>query len=89
MKTKREMIELIEKYVQKKIEENPNIIIFSYFEVIVEMDIKKVQEEEFIDLAKNKLENIGFTVYLEGEMFAYKDIYRMVGDNEIVIGIRR
>lgn len=89
MKTKKEMIELIEKYVQEKIEKNEKLIKFSFFEVRVKMDISEKQDELFIDLCKNKLENIGYTVYLEGERFIFENANRMVQDNEVIIAIKK
>ena len=89
MKTRREIIELIEIYVQKKIEENEKIIKFSFFEVRVKMDIPEAQDELFIELCQNKLENIGYTVYLEGERFIFENANRMVQDNEVIIGIKK
>lgn len=89
MKTKKEMIELIEKYVQEKNEKNEKLIKFSFFEVRVKMDISEKQDELFIDLCKNKLENIGYTVYLEGERFIFENANRMVQDNEVIIAIKK
>ena len=53
------------------------------------MDIPEAQDELFIDLCQNKLENIGYTVYLEGERFIFENANRMVQDNEVIIGIKK
>ena len=88
-KNDKEMIEDIEEIIERKIKENDRIIIFSYFEVYVRKNIHKEQKYRFIELAKNRLENMEYDVYFEGEQFLFDNVDRIVGDNEVIIAIKR
>ena len=52
-------------------------------------DVKKEQENQFLILAKTKLNNMGYKVYLKDERFFYKECNRKVELNELLIAIKK
>ena len=77
----------IDNYLNKKINEGKDEIRCTYYDLRVNngwtIDYIKLV---FLPLAKNRLENEGYTVYLEGQKFIYENANRTV--HEYLIAIR-
>ena len=43
---------------------------------------------EFLNLCKNKLENIGYKVYFKGSKYTYNNLTKIVKDNELFVAIK-
>lgn len=79
---------IIDDLISEKLELDENFLIFTYFEVIVKNNLKKEQEQEFCNLAKIKLNNMGYNVYFTNEKFVYEGVLRKVESNQILIAIK-
>ena len=86
----KKIIALIEATLEEKIEQNENYIRYSYYEVNVKYDniLPKEYKNRFIELLKTKLENMNYKVYLQGQVFEYKNARMTVQDNEELIAIK-
>lgn len=77
----------IDNYLNKKLNENKDEIRCTYYDLRVNngwtIDYIKLV---FLPLAKNRLENAGYTVYFEGQKFVYQNANRTV--HEYLIAIR-
>jgi len=84
------IISLIEVTLNEKIKQNENFIRYSYYEVNVKYDsvITKDYKSRFIYFLKNKLENMNYNVYLQGQSFEYNNTKMVVQDNEELIAIK-
>lgn len=83
------MLELVDKYLDYKIKENPYYIVCSFHDLRIKLDLTKEENKDFLEFAKNKLENWGYEVYELGEHFTYKNETRKVNENEQLIAILR
>ena len=87
--TERQIINLIESTLYKKIEQNEEFIKYSFYEVNVKFPLKNEEERKmFIKLLKNKLINNKYKVYTEGQKFKYNNSNMIVQDNEMLIAIK-
>ena len=87
--TERQIINLIESTLYKKIEQNEEFIKYSFYEVNVKFLLKNEEERKmFIKLLKNKLINNKYKVYTEGQKFKYNNANMIVQDNEMLIAIK-
>lgn len=84
------IIALIEATLDEKIEQNEDFIRYSYYELNVKYDniLPKEIKGRFIKLLKNKLENMHYKVYLQGQVFEYNNARMTVQDNEELIAIK-
>ena len=87
-KEKRKMLELIDSILQEKMDLNENIIKIKFFEIRVTHNLSEVETFEFIRLARNKLENLGYNVYLTNAKYQYKGKQYIVQDNELLVAIK-
>lgn len=88
MKDNRQIRIIIDDLISKKLSIDENCFTFTYFEVMVKNNLKKEQENEFCELAKIKLNNMGYRVYFESEQFEYNNAYRRVQSNELLIAVK-
>lgn len=84
------IILLIETTLNEKMQQNERFIRYSYYEVNVKYDsiLPKERKNRFIKLLKNKLENMNYKVYLQGQVFVYNNARMTVQDNEELIAIK-
>ena len=78
----------IDKDIHKKINENTRYVRYSYFELRVKYNLSDEDAKIFVKLARNKLENLGYKVYLQGERFVFENANRIVDTNEYLIAIK-
>lgn len=81
-------LEEITELIDRKIEKDPNCIVFTWFEIRVRKNLTEEQTDEFLRLARNRLENLNYKVYFTGAKFVYKNANRTVQDNELLIAIK-
>lgn len=81
-------LEEITELIDSKIEKNPNCIVFTWFEIRVRKNLTEEQTDDFLRLAKNRLENLNYKVYFTGAKFVYENANRTVQDNELLIAIK-
>lgn len=84
-----ELRKLIDKLIDEKLLINDEYLRFSFYEVMVKGGVKKEQENQFLILAKTKLNKMGYKVYLKDERFFYKECNRKVELNELLIAIKK
>lgn len=78
----------IDQDIHRKIDENEKYIRYSYFELRVKHNLSEDEIETVIKLTKNKLENMNYKVYLNGENYIFENANRIVEDNEYLIAIK-
>lgn len=82
------MLELIDNILQEKMNINENIIKIKFFEIRVTHNLSEVETFEFIRLARTKLENLGYNVYLTNAKYKYQGKQYIVQENELLVAIK-
>ena len=54
----------------------------------IKYNLSQDELEEFLSVAKNRFENLGYEVYFTGENYIYPNVKRIVQDNELMIAIK-
>lgn len=83
-----ELMKLIDQLISTKLTEDENYLRFSFYEVRVKEKVEESEEKRFLELAKTKLNNMGYNVYLENDEFIYNDANMRVQPNELLIAIK-
>lgn len=81
-------LEDIDNYINKKINDNDNIIVFTFYELRVTANLTEDETIKFLQLTKIRLENLRYKVFLTGERFIFNDKNLIVKDNELLIAIK-
>lgn len=78
----------IDEYLNRKINNNGNEIICTFYDLRINNNWSELEVQEFLKLAKNRLENLGYQVYFQGDKFVYNNANRMVQDNEYMVAVK-
>ena len=81
-------LKFIEDCINKKVIENEKFIVFTYFELRINKDLTKNEAEQFLDIAQNKLYNIGYRTYRTGEQYTFNGNIGIVKENELLIAVK-
>ena len=81
-------LEYIDDYINKKLAENEEFIVFTYYELRIKSNLAKNEVDNFLKLAQTKLENIDFRVYATGEQYVYAGNVEIVKENELMVAIK-
>jgi len=75
--------------VNKKISENENIIIYTFFELRVKENLSEAEMYNFLALAKKRLENLNYKTYRTGQQYEYNYTKKIVKENELLVAIKK
>lgn len=81
-------LEEISTYIENKINKDPNLLIFTFYEIRIKLDLSEQETDKFLKLTRTKLENLGYRVYFTGAKYEYKNQNKVVQDNELMIAIK-
>ncbi len=81
-------LKFIDDYINEKISENDEFIKFSYFELRVKCNLSEEDIKMFLGLAKNKFQNMGYSVYFDGDEYTYNNEKKVVTENEYMVAIK-
>ena len=82
------MLADITEYLDRKIEQNNQRLIFTFYELRVKMDLTPPTVEKFLRLSETRLINLGYKTYRLGESYEYLGEQIIVKENELLIAIK-
>ncbi len=81
-------VEFIDNELNKKLAANDKLIVYTYFELRVKLNLSKLEASRFLELTRIKLENIGYRVYMTGETYIFENHAKVVQENELLVAIK-
>lgn len=81
-------LQFIGDYLDNKIKIDPSYIVCTYFDLRVRNNLSEGEIFEFLNLSKNKLENMGYKVYFKGSKYVYNNATKIVKDNELLVAVK-
>lgn len=81
-------IHQIDNYLEKKINQNSEFIIFTFYELRVSLNLSSEATFEFLRLVSIKLVNNNYKVYRTGQEYNYNG-KKKVKENELLIAIKK
>ncbi len=81
-------LKFIEDYINEKLNENDEYVRFTYYELKVKNNLNEVDIKTFLELAKNKFENMGYKVYFINDQYSYNGEIKKVEQNEFMVAIK-
>lgn len=82
-------LEFVDTYINQKINSNEQFIRFTFYELRVKSDLTEEETNKFLELAKNKFENMQYEVYFIGDTYEYQGEIKEVEQNELMIAIKK
>ena len=81
-------LDFVTKYINLKIDEDENLIKYTFYELRVKNNLSEEDTDRFLELNKTYLENKGYQVFFTGAKYKYKNEQKMVQQNELMIAIK-
>ncbi len=80
-------LQQIDDYLEKKISQNSEYIVFTYYEMRVSLNLSAEATYNFLHLVSTKLQNNNYKVYRTGQEYNYKGKEK-VKENELLVAIK-
>lgn len=75
-------------FLDDKIKKNENEVIISFYEIRVKKNLSETETDDFLELCKTRLENLGYQVFFTGAKFVFQNANRTVQPNQLMIAIK-
>lgn len=82
-------LDVLDKLIDNKIEENPNKLVFTYYQMKVKQNLSDDAMLSSIHLISIKLENLGYNVYRTNQTYTYSNEEQIVKNNELLVAIKK
>ena len=82
------MLADITEYLDNKIRKNNKLLIFTFYELRIKMDLTEPTIEKFLRLSETRLNNLGYLTYKPGDIYEYNEKKEIVKDNELLIAVK-
>lgn len=81
-------LEYITNYINKKIAKDENFIQVTFYELRVKEKLSEEQTDCFLRLSKQRLENIGYKVYTQGDTYSINGQDVLIENNIFYVAIK-
>lgn len=81
-------MQFISDLIDKKIDENPNFIRFTFYELRVKENLSEADTDTLLSLAAQRLENNRYLIYKTGDTYTLNGEHKKVESNELLIAIK-
>lgn len=78
-------LEYVTNLIDKKIEDNPEFIKFTFFELRVKEELNETDMLAVLSLSAQRLSNLGYSIYRKGQKYYYNGEVGKVEDELIAI----
>ena len=82
-------LQLLDEYLENKLKQNNELVIYSFYEVRVKQNLKVEESLNYLHLVAIKLENLGYKVYRTGQNYTYKGKDYKVKSNELLVAVKK
>ena len=81
-------LQQVDMYLNNKIKQDENCIIFTFYELRVKLNFSSQDTYNFLHLVSTKLENNNYKIYRTGQEHFCKEKFR-VEDNQLLVAIKK
>ncbi len=81
-------MQFVSDLIDKKIDENPNLIKFTFYELRVKENLSEDDTNTFLTLAARRLENNRYLIYKTGDTYILNGKNKKVEINELLVAIK-
>ena len=81
-------LEYITEYIDKKIYKNDKIITVTFYELRVKEDLSQEDTFIFLKMSKQRLVNLGYTIYETGERYTFEGKEKLVRSNVLYVAVK-
>lgn len=80
-------LQQVDMYLNNKIKQDENCIIFTFYELRVKLNFSSQDTYNFLHLVTTKLENNNYKIYRTGQEYFYQE-KKKVEENQLMVAIK-
>lgn len=81
-------LEYITNYINRKISENENYIVVTFYELVMKEKLDRDQVEMFLKYSKIRLNNMNYRIYETGDTYEYNGKTETIENNVFFVAIK-
>lgn len=81
-------LQQIDLYLENKLKQNKNYIVFTYYELRVKLNLSSEESLNFLHLVSTKLQNNNYKIYKTGQEYIYEGKKYKVEENQLLVAIK-
>lgn len=81
-------LKFVDDYINSKLQQNDEFVRFTFYELRVKNNLTEEETNEFLELAKNRFENMNYRVYFTNDVYNYNNQEMIVQINELMVAIK-
>ncbi|MBR3249682.1 MAG: hypothetical protein IKF97_07360 [Clostridia bacterium] len=81
-------LEYITNYIDKKIYKNEKLVTVTFYELRIKEDLSKEDTLIFLKMSKQRLVNLGYTIYETGERYTFDGKEKLVRSNVFYVAVK-
>ena len=82
-------LEYVSNNIDKKILKNEQIIKYTFYELRIKENLSESDMYYMLSLIRNRLENLGYSVYSTGQSYEFNNSIKKVLSNELLVGVKK
>ncbi len=82
-------LEYITNYINQKIEQDDKIIKITFYELRIKEKLTEEQTQYFLNLSIQRLENMGYKIYTQGEYYNFNGKDTLIENNIFYVAIKQ
>lgn len=81
-------LQQIDIYLENKLKQNKNYIVFTFYELRVRLNLSSEETYNFLHLVSTKLENNNYKIYRTGQEYENEGQKYRVEDNQLLVALK-
>lgn len=82
-------LQQIDLYLENKLKQNENYIVFTYYELRVKLNLSSEETLNFLHLVSTKLQNNNYNIYQLDQEYIYEGQKKKVEQNQLLVAIKQ
>ena len=85
--TDNEIINIVNTTLEDKLKQE-QLIKYTFYEIRIKYNLSEEETDRFLQILRNKLENMDYNVYFSGAKYTYNNEDLTVNENELLIAVK-
>lgn len=81
-------LEYITNYINRKLAEDENRIVVTFYELVMKEKLDREQVALFLEYSKIRLSNMNYKIYITGDTYEYKGEKHLIENNVFYVAIK-
>lgn len=82
-------LQQIDAYLENKLKQNQDYVVFTFYELRINLNLSSEETLNFLHLVSTKLQNINYRIYQLDQEYIYEGQRKKVEQNQLLVAIKQ